>query len=416
MADGYDVIVVGARCAGASTAMLLARRGHRVLLLDRATFPSDVPQGHFVYRDGPARLVRWGVLARATAGCPAVTTVTRDDGDFALVGRDLVVDGIPFGYGPRHGAFDAALVEAAVAAGAELREGVSVEDVVTANGGAGGDRVTGVRARARGGAPFVERAALTVGADGRHSRVARAVRAPAYDEAPSATCWYFTYWQDVPMDGLELRLRERRLVIAHPTTGGLAAIFVAWPAEERDRVRADVEGAYLAALDRVPGLAERVRAGRRVERLYGATDLPNYFRRPWGPGWALVGDAGCHKDPYLALGMCDVLRDAEGLADAIDAGLAGRAPLDAALDAHARRRDAAGAETYQLNLRMARFEPEPAPMRRLREALRGNQADTNRFFMATSGMIPREAFFAPDNVARILGAATPPAPAAHPRR
>src|SRR5262245_31177553 len=114
----YDAIVVGARCAGASTAMLLARRGHKVLLVDRATFPSEIPHGHFIHRHGPARLQRWGLLDRIVAsGCPAVRTMTTDFGDFPLTGEDLEIDGVALGYGPRRVVLDQILVEAAVKAG-----------------------------------------------------------------------------------------------------------------------------------------------------------------------------------------------------------------------------------------------------------------------------------------------------------
>src|SRR5262245_12928675 len=124
----YDAIVVGARCAGASTAMLLARRGHRVLLVDRSRFPSEIPHGHFIHRHGPVRLARWGLLDQITAsGCPPVTSLTSDFGDFRLVAENLVVDGIAWGYGPRRSVLDTILVEAAVAAGAELQQGVAVD-------------------------------------------------------------------------------------------------------------------------------------------------------------------------------------------------------------------------------------------------------------------------------------------------
>ncbi|HEX5501447.1 MAG TPA: NAD(P)/FAD-dependent oxidoreductase [Thermomicrobiales bacterium] len=398
----YDAIVVGARCAGAATALLLARRGHRVLLVDRATFPSDIPHGHFIHRHGPQRLHRWGLLDRVVAtGCPPVTTITSDYGDFPLVGRDLAVGGVPAGLGPRRAALDQILVETAVAAGAELRDGFVVEDFLT-----DGDRIAGIRGRGRrGGAPVTERATVTVGADGRRSRLARAVGAPEYEAAPTATCWYFSYWGDVPIDGLEVYVRPDRVIFAFPTNDGLCAVFVAWPLAELAMVRADIEGAFLATLDRIPDLAERVRGGRRVERFAGATDLPNFLRKPYGPGWALVGDAGCHKDPFLALGVCDAFRDAELLADALDAGLSGRRPLDAALADYERRRDEATLPEYRQNLHLARFQPLPAEMLRLRAAVRGDQAATNRYVMATEGMIPPETFFNPENLQRLMVAA-----------
>ena len=181
----YDAIVVGARCAGAATAMLLARGGARVLLVDRASFPSDIPHGHFVHRHGPPRLARWGLLGRIVAtGCPPVTTLTSYLGDFRLVARDLEIDGVALGYGPRRSALDKILVDAAVEAGAELRERFVVEEFVT-----DADGVAGVRGRTRqGGSPVTERARVMVGADGRNSRLARAVRAPADGVTPPLTC------------------------------------------------------------------------------------------------------------------------------------------------------------------------------------------------------------------------------------
>jgi flavin-dependent dehydrogenase len=293
----YDAIVIGARCAGASTAMLLARSGHDVLLVDRARFPSEIPHGHFIHRHGPARLSRWGLLDRVLAtGCPAIKAQTIDLGDFPLAGRDLVVDGIPVGLGPRRAALDQVLVEAAVEAGAELREGFAVDDLVFED-----ERVTGIEGRS-GGTTVRESARFVVGADGRNSRVAKWVEAPAYEETPALTVWYFSYWSGVSGDALEIYQRGKRVLFTFPTNDGLYAVFAAWPAAELSRIRLDPERELLAALDLVPELAERVRGGQREERMLGATQLPNFLRRAGGPGWALVGDAGCHKDPYLALG------------------------------------------------------------------------------------------------------------------
>ncbi len=398
----YDAIVVGARCAGAPTALLLARKGYKVLLADRATFPSEIPHGHFIHRHGPQRLHRWGLLDRIVAtGCPPVTAMTSDLGDGPLVGRDLAVDGVALGYGPRRAALDKVLVDAAVEAGAELREGFAVEDFAT-----DGERITGIRGRdRRGGAPVTEHATVIVGADGRNSRLARAVRAPLYEAAPAVTCWYFSYWSGVPDHGLEVYVRQERVIFAFPTSDGLFGLFVAWPSAELPAVRGDIAGQFLAVVDQVPELAERVRGGRREERFYGAADVPNFLRKPYGPGWALVGDAGCHKDPFLALGVCDAFRDAELLADAIDAGLSGRRALDAALADYERRRNEATMPDYRQNLHAAQFGPPPPEVTQLRAALRGNQEAINRFIMANEGMIPREAFFNPESLQRVMAAA-----------
>jgi flavin-dependent dehydrogenase len=396
----YDAIVIGARCAGAPTAMLLARKGYKVLLADRATFPSEIPHGHFIHRDGPGHLHRWGLLDRVLAtGCPPITSATLDFDDFPLVGKDLLVDEVAMGYGPRRSVFDKVLLDAAVEAGAELREGFVVESFETE-----GERVTGIRGRDKqSGAAATERARLTIGADGRNSRLARTVQAPVYEAAPALTCWYFSYWADVPdSDSLEMYIRQRRVIFAFPTNDDLFAVFIAWPIQQFHAIRSNIEEHFISALSRVPSLAERVRSGRRAERFYGTADVPNFLRRPHGPGWALVGDAGCHKDPYLALGVGDALRDAELLADAVDEGLSGRRHLDDALADYERRRNEAMLGEYHQNLQMARFEPLPKELMQIRAAVRGDQEATNQFFMAREGMIPRETFFNPENLQRIM--------------
>jgi flavin-dependent dehydrogenase len=161
-----------------------------------------------------------------------------------------------------------------------------------------GDRITGIRGRRRGSRTSVtEQATIVVGADGRNSSLARHVNAPAYESAPTLTCWYFSYWSGVPSTALELYVRDQRAIFAHPTNDDLLALFVVWPSAELPRVRGDIERSYMTAIDGVPEFAERVRTGTREERFYGATQLPNFLRKPFGAGWALVGDAGAHKNP-----------------------------------------------------------------------------------------------------------------------
>jgi flavin-dependent dehydrogenase len=206
----------------------------------------------------------------------------------------------------------------------------------------------------------------------------------------------------VPDDGLEVHAHDKRVIFAFPTNDDLFAVFVAWPSSELPEVRANIEGQFMQAVAGVPALAERLRGGRREERFRGAVDVPNFLRKPYGPGWALVGDAGCHKDPFLALGVCDAFRDAERLADALDDGLSGRRPLAEALTGYEQRRNEATLPDYQQNIQLARMQTPPAAMLRLRAALRGNQDETNRFYLATEGMIPREAFFNPETMQRLF--------------
>ena len=398
MQSDYDAIIVGARCAGASTAMLLARKGHRVLLVDRARFPSEIPHGHFIHRDGPPRLARWGLLDKIVAtGCPPLTSHTTWFGDFPLAARNLETDGVARGYAPRRALLDKILVDAAVDAGAELREGTAVESLLS-----DGDRVLGIRPV--GSAPITAR--LTIGADGKHSLVAQTVKAPTYEAVPTLTCCYFTYYRDVPDPHVEVyALPQRRAIFAVATNNNLLVIFISWPIDEFAAVRARLEASFTDALDLAPGFGERVRAGRRVERFYGTGDIPNFLRKPFGPGWALVGDAGCHKDPYLAFGICDAMRDAELLADAAHEGLSENRPLEAALADYEARRNEATLPDYYENLHMAQFCPVPADVLRLRQALRDKPADATQYVLAKEGRIPREAFFNPQNLARVMASA-----------
>jgi len=379
----YDTIVVGARCAGAPLAMLLARRGARVLLLDRATFPSDIPHGHFIHRHGPRRLKRWGLLDRIAANTPSIASLVVDLGDFALTIRDVVEDGVAWGYGPRRSTLDKILVDAAIEAGAELRAGFTVDEYLF-----DGDRVIGIRGRDAGGAVFDERATLVVGADGRNSRLAKTVRASAYNETSPLLCYYFSYWSGVEAAPFELYARheQHRVIFSFRTEDRLFATFVGFRIEEFPQVRANTESAFMSALDLAGDFGARIRAGRREERFYGASDLPNFYRKAYGPGWALVGHAGIHKDPYLALGICDAFRDVELLAAAVGDGLNGRREMDVALGEYERQRDVASASEYNENIAMARFQPIPPQVRVLRAALRENPAEATRFWKTREGM------------------------------
>jgi flavin-dependent dehydrogenase len=397
----YDAIVVGARCAGSPTAMLLARMGYRVLLLDKAGFPSDTLSVHYIHQPGVARLKRWGLLDRIVASnCPSVLRQVVDFGPFALAGSPPPADGVAEGYAPRRTVLDQILVEAAVAAGAELREHFTVKEILM-----DGDRVRGIRGHAIGGAMVTEEARIVIGADGLRSLVARAVQAATYHERPALTCAYYTYWSDVPVADAELYPRPERMIIAAPTNDGQIFTIVYWPHAAFHEVRADIEGHFLQALSLVPQLAERIRNGKRTERFRGTADLPNFYRKPYGPGWALVGDAGYHKDPITALGITDAFRDAELLAEAIDEGLSGRRPLEETLAQYERRRNEASMPLFELTCEFAALQPPSPEQEQLFAALRHDQEQTNRFLGTLAGTVPIPEFFAPENLGRIMGAA-----------
>jgi flavin-dependent dehydrogenase len=251
-----------------------------------------------------------------------------------------------------------------VAAGAEMRERFTVHELLWDN-----DRVVGIRGRASGGAMVDEYARIVIGADGAHSVVAKAVQAARYNEHPALTYSYYAYFSDLPMDGIEVWIRPGRAYINFPTNDRLTCVAMQAPVAGFHGFRSDIEGNFYQALDDVPELAERVRAGSRAERWYGTADLDNFFRTPAGPGWALVGDAGFDKDPILAQGISDAFRDAEVLADAIDAGFAGLTPLDEALRDYAQQRNDLALPGYEQNCAAASFMPPPPELLAARAAI-----------------------------------------------
>ena len=335
--------------------MLLARKGYRVLLLERATFPSDSIRNHFIQHSGVLQLHRWDLLPTVIeSNCPPIRTFTTDLGDFPLCQPVEQGDGVDATYAPRRFVLDKLLADAAVAAGAELRERFAVHELLWDN-----DRVVGIRGRSSGGAMFDEHARIVVGADGAHSVVAKAVEAARYNERPPLTYSYYSYFRDVPMPGIEVWLRPNRTYINFPTNDGLTCVAMQAPVSGFHAFRSDIEGSFYQALAEVPELAERVRAGSRAERWYGTADLNNFFRVPYGPGWALVGDAGFHKDPILAQGISDAFRDAELVANAIDAGLAGLTPVGEALRDYEQHRNDVAFPGYEQNCAAASFTPPP---------------------------------------------------------
>lgn len=396
----YDAIIVGARCAGSPLAMLLARNGRRVLLVDKATFPSDTLSTHAIQTPGVARLQRWDLLGQVKAtNAPPIRRVHFDQGEpLVLDGQYPRVDAVDAVYCVRRTLLDSILLNAAVAAGAEVREGFTVKDLVVEDG-----RVTGIRGHDRGGAEITERAPMVIGADGHRSLVATAVAAPAYRQQPPLSCAYYAYFSDVPMEGFEVYGRERRAIGVAPTNDGQICVYTAWPRDEFHAYRADIEGNFFATLDLVPKLGERVRAGRRTERFYGTADLPNFFRKPYGPGWALVGDAGYALDPITGQGIADAFRDAELLASALEAGDMGREPSMAALASYEKQRNAAAMPMFELTTQLASLTPMAEENQALFSSLRGHPDQIDRFFGVLTGSVPVASFFSPANLIRLLG-------------
>ena len=400
-ANRYDAIVVGARCAGSPTAMLLACKGHRVLVVDQAKFPSDTVSTHLIHAPGVEALKRWGLLDRMVAtGCPPISTYSFDLGPFAISGSPGTADA-PLAYAPRRTVCDKLLVDAASEAGAEVREEFTVEDLVIEDG-----VVAGIRGHAKGGASVVERARVVIGADGLHSRVAKTVRPEQYHEKPALQISYYSYWSGLPMEGrFEAFDRGDRGWAAWPTHDDLTLVIVGRPYAEFAAYKADIEGGFLEAFERAPAFAERMRGAKREERFYGMA-VPNYFRKPYGPGWALVGDAGYNKDFITAQGMSDAFRDAESCADALDQTFRGQRTFDDAMAQYQSLRDQRR-PTYEFTCEFAMLSPSPPPpeKQQLMGAIHGNQEAMDGFVRVVAGVTSPAEFFSEANVGRIFAAA-----------
>jgi 2-polyprenyl-6-methoxyphenol hydroxylase-like FAD-dependent oxidoreductase len=308
---------------------------------------------------------------------------------------------------PRRIVLDEMLVEAAVEAGAELHEKLTVTDLLN-----DGDTVTGVRGRLGGGRETLTlRARVVVGADGMRSRVAHAVHAPQYNQRPTISAGHYAYWSGLPTDRFEAHLRPRCAFAIAPTHDGLTVSVMAWPPSDYEANRRDVEGQLMRAVALVPGLEDRMRRAKLETRFFGTPELPNFFRKPYGPGWALVGDAGYHKDPVTAQGISDAFRDAEAMASALHDVFAGRTAFDDALAAYQRVRDAAALPMFDFTCQFATLDvPPPPQMQQLLAAIHGNDEAMSGFVSAVAGVVSPAEFFAPENVARIMAqAGTSPA-------
>ncbi|MEN3585332.1 NAD(P)/FAD-dependent oxidoreductase [Streptomyces sp. ZYX-F-203] len=413
----FDAIVVGARCAGSATAMLLSRAGHRVLLLERSRLPSDVLSTHFLWPHGLSYLNRWGLLDEVSRTTPSHTAVHLVNEGIELTGEvpekllrthfeELHGDGtgvVTAHASVRRRVLDKILLDAADEAGAEVREGCLVDELVFEDG-----RVTGVRGRTREGARFEERARIVVGADGRNSFVARALGLAKHDERARCTFAYWTYYSGFAPGGLHLHRRGRLAAAVVPTNFDQNMTLVWGPSEWGSAFRSDVAGNFRRALSLVsPELGETVRSeGRQEERFYGTLDQAAYLRPLYGPGWVLVGDAESFKDQCTATGMTHAFRDAELAAAAVGSWLRGDRPLDAALRTYQeRRRSQNAAAYYDYVCTLAEMRPLRHDELQLMAALRGNQEETDRYIATHADIAPVSRFFEPSNLFLINDAA-----------
>jgi flavin-dependent dehydrogenase len=356
----HDVVVVGGRVAGSATAMLLARLGHDVVVVDQASFPSDTVSTHSIARSGMVQLRRWSLLDQVLdSGAPAIRQVTFNAAGASVTRTIKDKAGVDLLVAPRRYVLDTLLAAAAERAGAEVHTGITVTGLRRDGHG----RVVGVSGHDRAGARIQIGARYVIGADGLRSRVAGLVDATINEAGRAGGAAQYTYYTGIPWSGIEFFVAERSFAGVFPTHDGQACIWVCTPSADAKAVRRGSRSrveAFGQLLERsAPELAERLRHARRTSPVQGMLRQPNQLRQAVGPGWALVGDAGYYRDAITAYGISDAFRDAELLAMALDRALDGDGAETTALAAYQQQRDQALAEIFEITCRLAAYPPVP---------------------------------------------------------
>jgi flavin-dependent dehydrogenase len=309
------------------------------------------------------------------------------------------VQGNSTAYCPRRTLLDKILVDAARDAGAEVREAFTVKEIIQE-----GDRIVGVVGHDATGNAMSARAEVVIGADGRNSRIAKWVKAEKYHEKPILQHGTYTYWRNLPVDGAEVYIRPYRGWGVLPTNDDCTLVVVGWPHEDDVVNRRDIEANYMKSFELAPRFARRIASATRVDRFY-TTGVENWFRKPYGKGWALVGDAGYDRDPITAQGISDSFFQAELCATAVDEYLTGARDFEEAMADYQQLRDKRVLPMYEFTTQLATLEPPPPELQQLLGALHGQQDAMDDFVSVTAGTLSPDAFFDPQNVERIMNGA-----------
>jgi len=397
----YDAIIVGARVAGSSLALLLGRQGWRVLLVDRAGFPSGTLSTHLVMSGPGSALDRLGVREEIEANGVRPMRRARTYVNDCLFEGPLTLAG-PGSYliCPRREWLDQVLIDHAVQhPTVEFRERTSIEGLLWDDG-----RVVGVTVRTQNGRRFEARSRVVIGADGKHSRVAQWVGAASYNEVAMQRPVYYAYYEGVrPLAEPSFELffdDEGHTALVAPMEPGVDCLILEILPEEFSAYRSAPAAAFEAGVRQLPGMASRLEGARRQGLIRGTRGVENYFRVPYGPGWALTGDAAYCKDPITGLGIGDAFTQAFFLRDALEAVFAGR-DWRATMAAYQERRDRAVMPAYEQTVALARSSAVPPEAIGWVRAVVGNPWQARSLAVNMAGVVTAPGLF-PEDTARML--------------
>lgn len=348
----YNVVVVGGRIAGSITAILLGEYGYKVLLLDRAHFPSDTLSTHFFRYPALKSFQRVGVFDRVQSVAPHMIDMFNDIDGHTWSEPIQGKDGLDYFLCVRRITLDAILAERVQKeSNVEFRQGARFTDVIQE-----GDSIAGVRWSDNSG-DHQATAGVVIGADGFYSSVAKLLRPATEDFEPVHRAMYYSYFQNLTpreIPAAEFYFRGDHLVYVFPTDADLTLISVSVPIAEFGIYKKDARKGMMSVLDSLPNLAPRLRPAKMVAPIKGAGNIPCYLRVPYGKGWALVGDSALVFDPWSGQGIDHASQHAVMLAAALHDYFGNKKTWEDAMSGYHKLRNSSSKKNFERTRVVAR--------------------------------------------------------------